>query len=63
MDYLFGKNQGHLLTNYHFVFNKKTQQKKLRSWGQTVDKTTAKPVSVVNNQEKPIICNKALSRF
>ena len=35
-----------------------------RSWGQTIDKTTAKPVSVVNNnQEKPIIYNKAMPSF
>ena len=50
------KNQGHLLTNDQFLM-KRTQQ---NIPGQTVDKTMAKPIGVVKNQEKPIICNKAM---
>ena len=42
-------NQGHLLTNYQFLMIE-TQQK---IWGQTADKTMAKPVGVVKNQVNP----------
>ena len=35
-------------------------QQKIR--GQTVEKTMVKPVDVVKNQEKPIICSKAMGR-
>ena len=50
------KHQGHL-TNYQFLMKRNNK----RSWGQTIDKTMAKPVSIVSNPEKPVICNKALS--
>ena len=45
------KHHGHL-TNYQFLI--KRNQQKIE--GQTIDKTMAKPVGVVKNQEKPIIC-------
>ena len=36
----------------------KREQQKI--WGQTIGKTVAKPVGVVKNQEKPMICDKAV---
>ena len=39
---------------------KRTQQK-IR--GQTIDKTIAKPVGVVKNHEKPMICNKEMNTY
>ena len=39
----------------------KSTQQKIR--GQTIDKTIAKPVGVIKNHEKSMICNKAMNAY